>query len=407
MQPSSRLASLPYNSPKQELQARIRGDYGQWLLIELYSGRWAPIWHACAEQDEYCESILLEEQGDFFHDEPAYDGGKPNPTYRTAHEALEKIISDLAEEAREGHLEDVFAPIIKRAKRDYRTCLENATNDSHLRRAKRSEGQTALYRYRSADGALLYVSTRLLEPDMLESQANEKGSEERVALIAVEWHPTRDVALEAKKSARLIERPRWEGRSLSTTKASFRKASVNDFPTRAPLPKNEPAVDNGLRATEIAAQIREFVRMIEDLRRASRTMFRLHHMGSSPKIIGELDIANANVLLLLTRSKEKYRAGDASSSVKLWTPTRTACSLVSGDLVFGAVAPHPSALEHRVRRSNKVAATESCLEEVFEAYRQAVNSLPIATNRRAPDGIVKFGIYPPTDADNRRPYRWN
>ncbi|WP_321853789.1 hypothetical protein [Burkholderia cenocepacia] len=77
-------------SPVEELKSRIRGDYGRWVLVELYSGRWAAIWYACCDDEGYCRLILREE---FFDAE--------NPSFSTPHEALTKIIQGFEKEASE------------------------------------------------------------------------------------------------------------------------------------------------------------------------------------------------------------------------------------------------------------------------------------------------------------------
>lgn len=77
-------------SPVEELKSRIRGDYGRWVLVELYSGRWAAIWYACFDDEGYCRLILREE---FFDAE--------NPSFSTPHETLTKIIQGYEKEASE------------------------------------------------------------------------------------------------------------------------------------------------------------------------------------------------------------------------------------------------------------------------------------------------------------------
>ncbi|MBU9679170.1 hypothetical protein QZM91_16580 [Burkholderia multivorans] len=73
-----------------ELKSRIRGDYGRWVLVELYSGRWAAIWYACRDDEGYCRLILSEE---FFDAE--------NPSFATPHEALAEIVRGYEDEASE------------------------------------------------------------------------------------------------------------------------------------------------------------------------------------------------------------------------------------------------------------------------------------------------------------------
>ncbi len=73
-----------FKSFQDELNSRIFGDYGRWVLVKLYSGRWAPVWYACLDMEDYCELIL--EEDEFFHDEPRFDGDTANPSYPIARE---------------------------------------------------------------------------------------------------------------------------------------------------------------------------------------------------------------------------------------------------------------------------------------------------------------------------------
>ncbi|MFX1695847.1 hypothetical protein [Paraburkholderia sp. A1RO-1] len=104
----------------EELKTRIRGEYGEWKLVELYSGAWAPIWYACFELENYAYAIL-EESEEFFNDEPLFEDHTPNPTYRTAHEALEKIVDGLQEELLNHPSQDAYySKHIRNARRDLR-----------------------------------------------------------------------------------------------------------------------------------------------------------------------------------------------------------------------------------------------------------------------------------------------
>lgn len=73
---------------RQNLKKRIKGAYGQWLLANLPSGRWAAIWHACLD-DPQMPALILGEV-DWFHD--GADGRDPNPSHATRREALDYII---------------------------------------------------------------------------------------------------------------------------------------------------------------------------------------------------------------------------------------------------------------------------------------------------------------------------
>ncbi|SOE86976.1 hypothetical protein SAMN05446935_7514 [Burkholderia sp. YR290] len=108
-----------YASRSDELDSRVHGDYSRWKLVQLYSGRWAPIWYACFGMESYAEAILDEDEGDFFHDKPMY-GREANPLYLTAQDALAVIIRELEAEGKRERMEEVFAPFIQKAKRDLR-----------------------------------------------------------------------------------------------------------------------------------------------------------------------------------------------------------------------------------------------------------------------------------------------
>ncbi|WP_157379854.1 hypothetical protein [Burkholderia ubonensis] len=98
-------------SPIKELKSRIRGDYGRWVLVELYSGRWAAIWYACCDDEGYCQLILREE---FFDAE--------NPSFSTPHEALARIIEGYEKEASEVGSwilsDEAYGNHLKRARND-------------------------------------------------------------------------------------------------------------------------------------------------------------------------------------------------------------------------------------------------------------------------------------------------
>ncbi|HDR9473289.1 hypothetical protein [Burkholderia multivorans] len=109
-------------SPAEELKLRIRGDYGRWVLVELYSGRWASIWHACCDDEEYCRLILSEK---FFDAD--------NPSLPTPHEALANIVQEYEEEAAEvGQWilsDEAHGNDIRRARNDM-TMRQTAIRDS-------------------------------------------------------------------------------------------------------------------------------------------------------------------------------------------------------------------------------------------------------------------------------------
>jgi hypothetical protein len=121
--PSGTFASF-----QDELNSRICGEYGRWVLVKLYSGRWAPVWYACLDMEDYCESIL--EEDEFFHDEPYFDGEAANPSYPVAREALSAIIERLRKEAAEDPLmAEVFDEDIQKAMRDLKDCHQSVTTN--------------------------------------------------------------------------------------------------------------------------------------------------------------------------------------------------------------------------------------------------------------------------------------
>ncbi|WP_124572033.1 MULTISPECIES: hypothetical protein [unclassified Burkholderia] len=115
-----------FKSFQDELNSRICGDYGRWVLVKLYSGRWAPVWYACLDMEDYCELIL--EEDEFFRDEPCFDGDTANPSYPIAREALFAIIESLRNEVAENPLmAEAFDEDIRKATRDLKGCLESVT----------------------------------------------------------------------------------------------------------------------------------------------------------------------------------------------------------------------------------------------------------------------------------------
>ncbi|WP_124674387.1 hypothetical protein [Burkholderia cepacia] len=134
-------------SPVTELKSRIRGDYGRWVLVELYSGRWAPIWYACCDDEGYCRLILSE--GFFDAD---------NPSFPTPHEALAKIVQGYEEEAAEvGQWvlsDEAHGNDIRRARNDM-TKRQTAIRDSEHAVKKALGSASKDHLFVQIDGALI------------------------------------------------------------------------------------------------------------------------------------------------------------------------------------------------------------------------------------------------------------
>ncbi|UEP39762.1 hypothetical protein LL998_34040 (plasmid) [Burkholderia ambifaria] len=134
-------------SPAEELKSRIRGDYSRWVLVELYSGRWAPIWYACCDDEGYCRLILSEE---FFDAD--------NPSFPTPHEALATIIQRYEEEAAEvGQWvlsDEAHGNDIRRARNDMTKCQMSIGNSE--RAVKKMVGRASKdHLFVQVDGALI------------------------------------------------------------------------------------------------------------------------------------------------------------------------------------------------------------------------------------------------------------
>lgn len=121
-QPSPKPQEGTYPTVVDELRSRIRGDYSRWVLVELYSGRWAAIWHACVDNENYCSAIISEE----FFDER-------NPSYLTAQDAVAAIVVKIEQEAAEAGewLLDAHANDIRRAQQDIQRYRAEAITARH------------------------------------------------------------------------------------------------------------------------------------------------------------------------------------------------------------------------------------------------------------------------------------
>ncbi|PYD85004.1 hypothetical protein DNF23_51270 [Pseudomonas syringae pv. pisi] len=74
----------------ETLLHRKRGEYGPLWLFELDPETWAIVWEECLDHEDACRMILSEDTH-WFNQEWGNDGRRPNPTYKTAHLALEEI----------------------------------------------------------------------------------------------------------------------------------------------------------------------------------------------------------------------------------------------------------------------------------------------------------------------------
>ena len=68
-------------------------------------------------------------------------------------------------------------------------------------------GRTALYRHWNADGELLYVGISLNAVSRLAQHRIEANWFDDIARVDIEWHPTREAAESAERSAIKTEHP--------------------------------------------------------------------------------------------------------------------------------------------------------------------------------------------------------
>lgn len=90
------------------LRKCVKVTYGNWMLVQLPSGRWACIWAQVLGIESMCESVL---DGTWFHDN--------NPDAATRAEALQIVEQGIEREirdARNNGLHDYYQPILRRVR---------------------------------------------------------------------------------------------------------------------------------------------------------------------------------------------------------------------------------------------------------------------------------------------------
>lgn len=87
-----------------------------------------------------------------------------------------------------------------------RTEKEKDPRPSHHPKAGQ---QTCLYRHFDGDGRLLYVGVSLSAAARLSRHSVDSGWFRLVALVTLEWHPNRSMALAAERAAIRSERPEY------------------------------------------------------------------------------------------------------------------------------------------------------------------------------------------------------
>lgn len=75
----------------KELAKQIKGTFGQWLLVQLASEKWSPVWHAAFGIDDLFLAILLEDE-EWFSKQRTF---APPSVCATKTEALREIISGI------------------------------------------------------------------------------------------------------------------------------------------------------------------------------------------------------------------------------------------------------------------------------------------------------------------------
>lgn len=114
----------PRKSPAELLTTRIRAAFGPYYLVELYSGRWAPIWHECVADEDTCTAILVED-ADWFNLKPDHEGDV-NPTYATKVEALRVLVDLFRRDSKKAGQSDEIAAWLVQANSGLLDALEDA-----------------------------------------------------------------------------------------------------------------------------------------------------------------------------------------------------------------------------------------------------------------------------------------
>lgn len=98
----------------QLVKKHTRAIYGPWRLVNLPSGKWAAVWHACFEIEDLILAILTEDRT-WFASQITFAAPI---TYGSEREALEEIITGLQTAVkRDPFLDDSYGPLLKKARK--------------------------------------------------------------------------------------------------------------------------------------------------------------------------------------------------------------------------------------------------------------------------------------------------
>ena len=90
------------------LRKCVKANYGNWLLVNLPSGRWACVWAQVLGIEDMCESVL---NGTWFHDK--------NPDAPTRAGALQLVMQGIEREIRQSRSSDLhnyYQPVLQRVR---------------------------------------------------------------------------------------------------------------------------------------------------------------------------------------------------------------------------------------------------------------------------------------------------
>lgn len=92
------------------LRKCVKAVYGNWLLVQLPSGRWIGVWHAVLGIEEMCEAVLTES--------PRFEGDSLAASYVNRGDALKVIVAGIESEIRSsgGRDEEIMKPFLKKAR---------------------------------------------------------------------------------------------------------------------------------------------------------------------------------------------------------------------------------------------------------------------------------------------------
>lgn len=93
------------------LKNRVKGRYGNWLLVQLPSGSWTGVWHAVIGIEEMCEAVVT--------GSPRFDGDGLAVSHASRSAALQMIVAGIESEVlndRLGHNAETMKPFLKKTR---------------------------------------------------------------------------------------------------------------------------------------------------------------------------------------------------------------------------------------------------------------------------------------------------